>query len=79
MNVLHPSDYVLIAGVALMALVGFWAYVSLQTIGSIQNRVKFFQRIGVITGLILLLIISVVVKWRQFYQIRLDISASETS
>jgi len=59
MNVLHPSDYVLIAGVALMALVGFWAYVSLQTIGSIQNRVKFFQRIGVITGLILLLIISI--------------------
>jgi len=76
---MHSHDYILIAGVALMALVGFRAYVSLQTIGSIQNRVKLFQRIGVITGLILLLIISVVVKWRQFYQIRLDISASETS
>ena len=64
MNKLHLHDYALAAGAMSMALVGLRAYRQLATIANRSDRLKLFQYVGLINGLILLVTIVIFIVMR---------------
>lgn len=55
MHPLHLGGYCLVVGLMLMGFNAMWAYTRLKKIDAYRDRLRLFQRVGVINAVILII------------------------